>query len=190
MSWRSSVPPVQRCCEAPSSTSAIIIWQRAGPRSRTQLVAWSGGTGKWLQDQAPAWPCVTVRPRCNSELSSRHPGRPAGIHGVISSHSERLTCPPLPSAPAPLALSRFSSVLGKERQTHFHTNGVRACSPGTRWNCKYFIFAWKPCTITPWPLSSLFYFVFSLAFFFSPPPLLSYLLTPLPSHANTNPPVL
>lgn len=71
----------------------------------------------------------------------------------------------LPFISIPLALSLVSSALRKERQTHFHTNGVRACSPGTQWNCKYFIFAWQPCAITAWPLSPLFHSVSSLTFF-------------------------
>lgn len=64
-----------------------------------------------------------------------------------------LPCPSLPSA----ALTPLSSALRKERQTHFHTNGVRACSPGTRWNCKYFIFAREPRAITAQPLSPRFH---------------------------------
>lgn len=88
-----------------------------------------------------------------------------GNRSITSSQSGCLSSPLLLLL-SPFFFFKVSSVLGKERQTHFHTNGVRACSPGTRWNCKYFIFAWKPCTITPWLLSSLFYFAFSLTFFF------------------------
>lgn len=71
------------------------------------------------------------------------------------------TFPPSPS----LSPSLWSPLRSeKERQTHFHTNGVRACSPGTRRNCKYFIFAWEPCAITPWPLSPLFHSLSSFYF--------------------------
>lgn len=82
------------------------------------------------------------------------------------------TFPPSPSL-SPSLWSPLHSE--KERQTHFHTNGVRACSPGTQWNCKYFIFAWEPCAITPWPLSPLFHSFSLLLLSFSS--LLSYLLT-------------
>lgn len=57
----------------------------------------------------------------------------------------------------PLVFSVLEKKKGKERQTHFHANGVRACSPEAQWNCKYFIFAWEPCAITPQLLSPLFH---------------------------------
>lgn len=73
----------------------------------------------------------------------------------------------LPSNSIPLSPSLWSPLCSeKERQTHFHTNGVRACSPGTQWNCKYFIFAWEPCAFTPWPLSPLFHSSFFTFFLF------------------------
>lgn len=111
-------------------------------------------------------------PRRNNRGSSR----PTALAGITISLTVSQFAH-LPSICIPLALSLVSSALRKERQTHFHTNGVRACSPGTRWNCKYFIFAWEPCAITPRPLSPLFHSVSSLTFFLficspmcSPPP--------------------
>lgn len=74
------------------------------------------------------------------------------------------TFPPSPSLSASLWSPLRSE---KKRQTHFHTNGERACSSGTQWNCKYFILAWEPCAITPWPLSPLFHSVSFLIFFFA-----------------------
>ncbi len=92
------------------------------------------------------------------------------------------TIPPSPSLSPSLWSPRRSE---KERQTHFHTNGVRACSPGTQWNCKYFIFAWESRAITPWPLSPLFHSVSSFTFFLLF--LLSYLLTSAIHHAYAEP---
>lgn len=84
----------------------------------------------------------------------------------------------------------FSVHRKKERQTHFHTNGVRACSPETQWNCKYFIFAWEPRAITPQLLSLLFHsflFFYFLSILCSPaysPPLSTFYADPLYCHLS------
>lgn len=94
--------------------------------------------------------CFLSTPRETSRLTT--------LAGITISVTVALFLPSLPFLLRNLSPSSCSRPrLRKERQTHFHTNGVRACSPGTRWNCKYFIFAREPRAITPRPLSPRFH---------------------------------
>lgn len=97
------------------------------------------------------------------QRNNQGPSLPAALAGITIS----LTVSPFVHLPSVSFSPSLWSLLHleKERQTHFHTNGVKACSPGTQWNYKYFIFAWKPCAITPWPLSLLFHSFSSFNFY-------------------------
>lgn len=101
---------------------------------------------------------IVVKTQVRLRRSAAPTLKPAvGRNYNIRNSQSSLPFPSVLSFCGPLALYLPSSALRKERQTHFHTNGVRACSPGTRWNCKYFIFAREPHTITPQPLSPRFH---------------------------------
>lgn len=110
--------------------------------------------------------------------NNQGPSLPTALAGITISLTVSLpTFPPSPSF-SPSLWSPLHSE--KERQTHFHTNGVRACSPATQWNCKYFIFAWKPRAITPWPLSPLFHSLSCVTFF--------HFFALVPAHLRYKPP--